>query len=76
MFSLLQLLLQELLEIGHFNYLVQAGDFTKYVCNKLIKMLRLHYDELIWKTEEHEGEKKLMVDDHMLDRVLDKIIKK
>ena len=29
--------------------------FTRYVHNKSKKILRLHYDELIGKTEEHEG---------------------
>ena len=31
--------------------------FTRYVNNKSIKTLRLHYDELIGKIEEHEGKK-------------------
>ena len=29
--------------------------FTKYIHNKLIKIRRLHYNELIGKTEEQEG---------------------
>ena len=37
-------------------------------------MLRLHYDELIGKIEEHEEKKlKLYVSNYMLDRVLNKI---
>ena len=28
--------------------------FTRYIHNKYDKMLRLHYDELIGKIEEHE----------------------
>ena len=31
--------------------------FTRYVNNKSIKTIRLHYDELIGKIEEHEGKK-------------------
>ena len=36
-------------------------------------MVRLHYRELMEKIEEHEGKKYLMVDEHMLDKILDKI---
>ena len=31
-------------------------------------MLRLHYEELIGKAEEHEEKKYLTVDDYMLDK--------
>ena len=30
---------------------------TRYVHNKLIKILRMHYGELIWKFKEHERKK-------------------
>ena len=49
--------------------------FTGYVHNKSIKILILHYDQLIGKIEQHEGKKYLMIDDYMLDKVLDKIKK-
>ena len=48
--------------------------FTRYVHNKSIKILRLHYDELIGKIKEHEGKKHLIVD-YMLDITLHKIKK-
>ena len=38
-----------------------------------MKMLSLHYYELIGKIDEHEGEKYLVVDDYMLYKVLGKI---
>ena len=38
-----------------------------------MKMLSLHYHELMGRIEEHEGQKYLMVNDYMLDKVLDKI---
>ena len=41
--------------------------FPRYVHNKSIKILRLYYDELIGKIEEHEGKKNLTVDDYMLE---------
>ena len=47
--------------------------FTRYVQSKSIKMLNLHYYELMGKIEEHEGKKYLMIDDYMLDKVLDRI---
>ena len=48
--------------------------FTRYVQCRSIKILSLHYHELIGKTEEdHEGKKYFMVDDYMLDKVLDKV---
>ena len=46
---------------------------TRYSHCKSIKILSLHYHELIEKTEDHEGKNYLMVDDYMLDKVLDKI---
>ena len=49
--------------------------FTRYVNNKSIKTLRLHYDELIGKIEEHEGKKYLIVDDYMLEIVLKRFLK-
>ena len=36
-------------------------------------MLRLNYGKLTEKIGEYDKEKKLMVDDYMLDKVLDKI---
>ena len=36
-------------------------------------MLSLHYYGLMRKSEEHEGKKYMMVDDHMLDKALDMI---
>ena len=47
--------------------------FTRYVHSKLIKMLSLHYHELIGKIEEQEGNslKSLTVDYYMPDKVLD-----
>ena len=47
--------------------------FTRYVHRKLIKVLSLHYHELMGKIKEHEGKKYLMVNDYMPDRVLDNI---
>ena len=38
-----------------------------------MKMLSLHYHELMGKIEEHERKKYLMVNDYMLDKVLNKI---
>ena len=35
-------------------------------------MLSLHYHELMGKIEEYEGNKYLMVDEYILDKVLDK----
>ena len=43
---------------------------TRYVHSKSIKMLTLYYHELMWKIEEHEGKKYLMVDDYMFDKVI------
>lgn len=36
-------------------------------------MLSLYYHELMGKDKEHEGKKWLMIDDHVLDKVLRKI---
>ena len=36
-------------------------------------MLSLYYHELMGKFKEHEGKKYLMVDDHIINKVLDKI---
>ena len=47
--------------------------FTGYVQKESIKMLNLHYHELIGKIEEHEEEKYLMVVVYMLNK--DKIRK-
>ena len=47
--------------------------FTRYVHRKLIKMLSLHYHELMGKNKEHERKRYLMVNDYMPDRVLDNI---
>ena len=45
--------------------------FTICVHSKSIKILRLHYHELMGKIKEHEG-KKIIVEDYILDKVLDK----
>ena len=42
--------------------------FTRYVQKKSIKMLNLHYHELIGKIEEHEQKKYLMVVVYMLNK--------
>ena len=47
--------------------------FTRYVHSKSIKVLNLHYHELIGKIEEHEGKKYLTYRDYLLDKVLDMI---
>ena len=47
--------------------------FTRYVRIKSIKILSLYYNKLIRKIKEHEGKKKLMIDDYVLNKVLDKI---
>ena len=49
--------------------------FTRYVHSNSIKILILHYHELIGKIEEHEGKNYLMVNDYMLEKVLNKIKK-
>ena len=46
--------------------------FTRYVFIKSIKMLSLHYHELMGKIKEHEQKTYLIVNDYMLDKVLDK----
>ena len=45
--------------------------FTICVHSKSIKILSLHYHELMGKIKEHEG-KKIIVEDYILDKVLDK----
>ena len=47
--------------------------FTRYIHSKSIKMLSLHYHELMGKIKEHKGNKYLMVNDYILDKVSDKI---
>ena len=47
--------------------------FTRYVHSKSIKVLNLHYHELIGKIEEHEGKIFLTYRDYLLDKVLDMI---
>ena len=47
--------------------------FTRFHPNKSVTMLSLYYDELIGTIEEYGGKKYLMVDDHTLGRVLNKI---
>ena len=49
--------------------------FTRYVHSKSIKIFSQHYYELMWKIEESEGKKNLVVDGYMLVKVLDKEIK-
>ena len=63
----------------HYNILIDEKNykdltiyFTRYVHKRSIKMLSLHYHELMGKIEEHEG-KKLMVDDYMMNKALDKV---
>ena len=46
--------------------------FTRYVFIKSVKMLSLHYHELMGKIKEHEQKTYLIVNDYMLDKVLDK----
>ena len=46
---------------------------TIYVLSKSIKMLSVHYHELIGKVEEHEGKKYLMVNNYKRDKLLGKI---
>ena len=43
--------------------------------SKSIKIFSQHYYELMWKIEEPEGKKNLVVDGYMLVKVLDKEIK-
>ena len=47
--------------------------FTRYIHTKLIKILILYYYELKEAIEENGGKKYLMVDGHILDKVLNKI---
>ena len=55
------------------NYKDLVIYFTRYVHREPIKMLSQHNHELLEKIEEHEGNKYLMVDDCMLDKVSDKV---
>ena len=49
----------------------------RFICSQQIdKVVSLHYHGLMGKIKEHEGKKYLMVNDHMLDKVLDKIKEK
>ena len=50
--------------------------FTRYVHTKSIKMLSMHYHDLMGKIEEHEGKKYLMVDNNVVDKALDEIKEK
>ena len=50
--------------------------FTRYVHTKSIKMLSMHYRDLMGKIEEHEGKKYLMVDNNVVDKALDGIKEK
>ena len=43
--------------IAEENYKYLAIYFIRYIHNKSVKILRLHYDKLIGKIEEHEGKK-------------------
>ena len=47
--------------------------FTRYVHSKSIKMLSLHYHELLGKIKEHKWKKYLTINNYMLDKVLEKI---
>ena len=49
--------------------------FTRYIHSKLIKIFRVHNDELVGKTEEDEEKNYLMTDICMLVKVLEKIKK-
>ena len=55
------------------NYKDLVIYFTKYVSSKSIKILSLHYYELMGKIEAHERKKHLIAEDYMLGTVLDKI---
>ena len=59
--------------INQKNYKDLVIYFTRYGLKNSIKLLRLYYNELLGKIEEHEEKKYLMVDDYMLDKVLHKI---
>ena len=58
--------------INEKNYKDLSIYFTRYVHMNAIKMLSLHYHELMGKIKEHEGKKYMMVNDYMLEKVLDK----
>ena len=55
------------------NYKGLAIYFTSFVNSKSIKMLNLHYHELMGKIDEYERKTYFMSDDYMLGRVLGKI---
>ena len=59
--------------INEKNYKHLTIYFTRYVHSKSIKVLSLHYHELMGKIQEHEEEIYLMVNYYMLDKVLEKI---
>ena len=60
------------ISIDQKNYKHLTIYFTRYVKSKSIKMLNLHYYELLGKIEEYEGKKTLIIDDYLLDKSLDK----
>ena len=47
--------------------------YTTYTHCKSMKIITLHYNELIRKIEDHEGKKYLMFGDLILGKVLEKI---
>ena len=47
--------------------------FTRYVNSQSVKMLSLHYHELLGKIEKHEGKKIFDICFYILGGVLDKI---
>ena len=49
----------------------RISQYILHVHRRLIKMLSLHYHKLVGKIKEHEGKKHLMVNDHMLDKMLE-----
>ena len=46
--------------------------FTSYVHSKSIKMISLGYLKLMGKVKQNEGKKKLMINDCVINKVLDK----
>ena len=59
------------------NYIDSAIYFTRYDRGTSVRMLSLHYHELVEKIEEYEGNvwclKHLMLGSYMLDKVLNTI---
>ena len=47
--------------------------FSRYARGTSVRMLSLHYHELMEKIEEYEGKKYLMLGGYMLDKVLNAI---